>query len=96
MENMMCKFVHIKYFTIFYFILKLLITNIMLILTLGSSSKKGPIHNKIAARIAQDTTDAICVTPPTVIWIIDLDKEAHTGIQEKNEPTMLLHPCKIH
>lgn len=45
--------------------------------------------------MAQDTTDASCVTPPTVIWIMDLDKEAHTGMQEKNAPVILLKPCKI-
>lgn len=35
-------------------------------LTLGNGSKNGAIHNKTTANIPQDTTDAICVLPPTV------------------------------
>ena len=38
--------------------------------------------------------EVICVTPPTASWIKDLDRQAAIGAHEKNEPKILLAPCK--
>lgn len=61
-------------------------------ITFGNGSKNGPIHNKINRRIKHDTTEAICVFPPTDCWIRDLDKDADIGMHEKNEPTTFPAP----
>lgn len=60
--------------------------------TFGRGSKNGPIHSKMHNKILQDTIEAICVFPPTVCWINDLDREAVTGIHEKNDPTRFPDP----
>lgn len=62
------------------------------LLTLGSDSKNGPIHNKITSKIKQETMEASCVTPPTACCIIDLESDAVIGIHEKKEPNVLLRP----
>lgn len=61
----------------------------------GSGSKNGPIQSNITNKIEQDTTLANWVFPPTACCIRDLLKEAETGIQEKNDPTILPLPCNI-
>lgn len=63
-----------------------------LILTLGRSSKKGPIQSKTLNKMLQEIKLASWVRPPTVCWINDLDNDAHEGMQEKNEPTRFPRP----
>lgn len=58
----------------------------------GRGSKNGPTHSKTMARIPQEITEAICVLPPVVNWIIERDREAENGRQEKNDPNTLLVP----
>lgn len=41
-----------------------------------------------------ETIDVIWVLPPTVYWIIDLDKDAEIGMQEKKLPTRSDIPLK--
>uniref|UniRef100_A0A1Y1LEY3 Uncharacterized protein n=1 Tax=Photinus pyralis TaxID=7054 RepID=A0A1Y1LEY3_PHOPY len=66
-------------------------TTIMLAKThLGRLSKTGPIQSNTARMITHDTTEASCVTPPTVCWIMVRESEAVIGMHEKNEPKKLL------
>lgn len=60
--------------------------------TLGRTSKNGPIHKSTNSRSTHEMTDANCVTPPTVCWISDRDKDAEKGKHEKNEPRMFPVP----
>ena len=62
------------------------------ILTLGKSSKKGPIQSKTLNKMLQEIILANWVWPPTVCWINDLDNEAQDGIQEKKDPTRFPRP----
>lgn len=66
----------------------------MYVITRGSGSKNGPIHNNTLIKIPQDIKLASWVCPPTVCWINDLDNEAVIGMQEKKEPTRFPNPCK--
>lgn len=63
-------------------------------LTLGRTSKNGPIHSKTKRRMTQEMSDASCVTPPTVCWINERDSDAENGMHEKNEPRMFPEPCR--
>lgn len=62
------------------------------VLTLGRNWKIGPTQSRRTNRIAQDTREAIWVTPPVTCWIKDLDKLAEKGMQAKNDPKRLLTP----
>mgnify|MGYP005984736013 CR=1 FL=1 len=59
-------------------------------ITRGRFSKHGPIQSRTNSRRTQDTTDASWVIPPTVCWIMDLEREAVMGIALSHEPTVLL------
>lgn len=61
-------------------------------LTLGNSSKKGPIQSSTNVNIPHEMIDAICVRPPVDCWITERDNDADSGRHEKNEPTRLDAP----
>lgn len=61
-------------------------------LTLGNSSKNGPIQSKMTVRIPHEINEAICVLPPVDCCMAERDNDAANGIHEKNEPTMLPAP----
>lgn len=61
-------------------------------LTLGKTSKNGPIQSKTNKSKTHEIIDASCVFPPTVCWMRDRDKEADTGKHEKNDPRMFPEP----
>lgn len=61
-------------------------------LTLGNTSKNGPIHKSIIKIKNADTTDAICVLPPVTSCINERDNDVPFGTHANNPPTILLKP----
>lgn len=43
----------------------------------------------------QQMNEVICVAPPTASWMREREREAAMGPQLKNEPNILLAPCKV-
>ena len=61
-------------------------------ITLGSCSNSGPIHNKTKIKSIDDKNPVSWVFPPEAATAKDLDIEAEDGRHRKNAPNTLQIP----